>query len=78
MGQITSIIESYKRISGQFEAFLRRIGRSEMNLRRLQLICDDCDELRRLLELNHNHIATIIGSKYDCYMAAVEMVAICS
>ena len=39
--------------------------------------CSDCGDLRRLLEFNHNHIATIIGSKYDCYMAAIEMVAIC-
>ena len=54
-----------------------RFGRLEANLARLWLIYGDCDDLKRLLRLNHNHIATIIGSKYDCYNAAVEMFAIC-
>ena len=61
LGQIAFIIESYIRILGQFEALVRRFGRLEMNLKRLWLICGDCDDLWQLLRLNHNHIATIIG-----------------
>ena len=60
LGQIAFIIESYIRILGQFETFVKRFGRMEANLRHLPLICGDCDEWRRLLEFGHNHIATII------------------
>ena len=55
---------------------MRRFGRLETNLRCLWLICGDCDGWRRLLTCYHNHIATIIGSKYDCFRAAVEMIAL--
>ena len=38
--------------------------------RRFETLVVDCDDIGAIVEAHHNHIATVISSKYDCSMAA--------
>ena len=55
-GRVAFISGRCVQVLDQFEAFVERIRRSETKFGHLQMIGDDCDELKWLLEFSHNHI----------------------